>query len=110
MERYWEALRTNSSFNASRNNRVSLKSFFDGGNPYDGAQCVEAMQRADYPEPEHVATGSFYPPPTIAVLSPLGLMGWDAARLIWLAINLACCGMLVWALASWLKIESALQR
>lgn len=34
MERYWEALRTNSKFNASRNNRVSLKSFFDGGNPY----------------------------------------------------------------------------
>ena len=33
-ERYWEALRNNSPYNSSKNDRVSLKGFFDGGNPY----------------------------------------------------------------------------
>lgn len=84
--------------------------WLDGGNPYDGAQCVQAMQQAEHPKPGHVANGSFYPPPTIAALSPLGLMGWDAARLVWLVINLGCCAVLVWALAGWLKLEPATTR
>lgn len=84
--------------------------WLEGGNPYDGAQCVQAMQQAGYDDPAHVASGSFYPPTTIAVLSPLGLMGWEAARLAWLAVNLACCGVLVWALAAWLNIASTWRR
>ena len=33
-ERYWEALRNNSPYNSSKNDSVSLKGFFDDGNPY----------------------------------------------------------------------------
>lgn len=84
--------------------------WLDGGNPYDGQACVQVMREAGYSNPDHVANGSFYPPPTIAVLSPLGLVGWEAVRLIWLAINLVCCGGLIWALAYWLKVESASRR
>lgn len=84
--------------------------WLEGGNPYDGEQCVEAMRQAGYDNPEHVANGSFYPPPTIAALAPLGLMGWDAARLFWLAINLGGCAMLVWALAYWLDVQDTRAR
>ena len=84
--------------------------WIDGGNPYDGGQCVEAMREAGHQDPEHVSNGSFYPPPTIAVLSPLGLMGWDTARLIWLVINLGACAVMLWVLASWLEIQRTRER
>lgn len=76
-----------------------------GGNPYDGQQCVEVMQQAGHGHPELVDNGSYYPPPTLAALSPLGLLSWDAARLVWLAINLFACGVLVWVLGQWLKVK-----
>lgn len=84
--------------------------WLEGGNPYDGERCVEVMERVGHPDPSHVANGSFYPPSTIATLSVLGLMGWDASRLAWLAVNLACCAVLVWALAGWLQLDSAASR
>lgn len=34
MQRYWEALETNSRFDSSRNSRVALKNLFNSGNPY----------------------------------------------------------------------------
>ena len=84
--------------------------WLSGGNPYDGAQCVEAMRQAGAADPQRVGNGSFYPPPTIAVLSPLGTLGWDVARLTWLAINMIGCGVLIWALSHWLKISSLSRR
>ncbi|MFK7788877.1 MAG: glycosyltransferase family 87 protein, partial [Phycisphaeraceae bacterium] len=71
----------------------------------DGDACVALIRRAGHPKPTHVADGSLYPPPTLAVLSPLGVMDWQTARLVWLAINLFACIALVWALANWLSIK-----
>lgn len=79
----------------------------NGGNPYDGEQCVGLMEQAGYPKPGHVSNGSFYPPPTLAVMAPLGMLGWEAARLVWLVVNLLGCAALVWALAAWLGFEQA---
>lgn len=81
--------------------------WIEGGSPYDGEQCVDALQRAGHGNPSHVANGSFYPPPTIAALAPLGLAGWELAKLIWLLMNLLAATVVVWALANWLKIESS---
>lgn len=78
--------------------------WLEGGSPYDGQQCADAMAHAGYSNPQHVASGSYYPPPTIAALSPLGLMSWESARLVWLSLNLIACGVLVWALTCWLTV------
>lgn len=79
--------------------------WLDGGNPYDGAQCVQAMQQASYPAPDRVGVGSYYPPPTIATLAPIGLLGWDVARLAWVIVNLGACFVLVWCLEKWLVVD-----
>ena len=82
----------------------------EGGDPYDGAQCVEVARRAGYFNPEHVGEGSLYPPSTLAALAPIGQFGWSTARFIWLVLNLLACGALVWAAASWLVIKDAAMR
>jgi hypothetical protein len=83
---------------------VAAALWLEGGNPYDGNQCVERLREAGDHRPEKVAYGSYYPPPSIATLAPIGLMSWDLARLVWLLINLVCCFAMVWAAATWLDI------
>lgn len=84
---------------------VAAALFVEGGDPYSGDACVDRAKQAGYPKPEHVADGSLYPLPTLAALAPLGLLSWDAARLVWLVVNLAACGVLVWAVAEWLSVK-----
>jgi len=84
--------------------------FVEGEDPYDGLACARRMREEGYERPQHVAEGSLYPPPTLAVLSPLGVMSWRAASLLWLAINLLSCGVLVWAAAQWLTIHDRRMR
>ncbi|MEM9347287.1 MAG: glycosyltransferase family 87 protein [Planctomycetota bacterium] len=75
----------------------------EGGSPYDGKQCAEVMRRAGYAEPEAVDFGSFYPPSTIALLSPLGLLSWATAKLVWMLLNLVAGAAVVWALVNWMR-------
>lgn len=79
--------------------------WIEGDSPYDGQQSVSVAERAGYGNPNHVSDGSFYPPPSIAALAPLGLTDWQAARLAWLVINLCCCVLLVWVLSKWLALK-----
>jgi hypothetical protein len=78
--------------------------FVQGGNPYDGSACVEVMRQAGQANPEAYANGSFYPPPTIATLAPVGLLPWPLAKLAWLLVNAVATTVLLWSLHHWLAI------
>lgn len=84
--------------------------WLEGGNPYDGQQCIERMRQAGYPNPKIVQHGSYYPPPSLATLAPLGLMSWESARLAWLVLSLIAAGAMVWAAASWLQVKDPAAR
>ena len=89
---------------------VAAALFVEGGDPYSGQACVDRAGEAGYPNPDHVADGSFYPLPTLAALAPLGMMGWPVARLVWLVLNLIACVVLVWSVAQWLAVREPRMR
>lgn len=89
---------------------VASTLWLEGGNPYDGEQCVACLDRAGHADPQIVRYGSYYPPPTIASLVPLGLVDWETTRLIWLVLSLFATGAMAWALAQWAEIDDTVTR
>ncbi|MGB0766514.1 MAG: glycosyltransferase family 87 protein [Phycisphaeraceae bacterium] len=79
--------------------------WLEGGNPYSGEACVERMRSEDLAGPEFLNPGSYYPPPSLAALSPLALVDLATARWFWMGLNLLLCGVLIWALSHWLSVQ-----
>jgi hypothetical protein len=68
-----------------------------GMNPYDHELLNAIVERAGASGGEHTWEDepSIYPPMTYAALSPIALLPWGPARLLWCVLNLACLTLLI---------------
>jgi hypothetical protein len=68
-----------------------------GENPYSPEELLALQQQQGWTNPWPNIV--YYPPWTLALLMPLGLLPFEVSRLIWLIINLAlvgCCADALW--------------
>lgn len=79
---------------------VSARTFETGNNPYDKAALETSWLEATHNQPDdaNALDLALYPPTTYLLLSPLALLDWNHARLVWLLMNLIGVAVLVVAL------------
>jgi uncharacterized membrane protein len=67
----------------------AARAWIAGGNPYDGGQVAEAFDRGGGPLEMRPTGPTVYPPLTLPLEAPLGLVGWRTAVVLFAAGTLA---------------------
>jgi len=82
----------------------SARAWLTGGNPYDAAEIGRAWLAAGGPaerSPAQFESAVFlYPPPALALLSPIAAIPWPVAKIVWAGLNLALWAVTILCAAS----------
>jgi len=80
------------------------RAWVTGANPYDVADIAQVWIDAGGPMDRSPTSRVFphliYPPPTLLMLAPFGVLPWAWAEPVWVAANVMFLGVAIWAIAS----------